>query len=83
MLEVDDPSIHAPDRLRHFRRRARDSGLTVRDRFFLADRFTSYGLPDEAMAIIEWLKRDNVTNASARLYLERLTRINIYPAFPK
>ena len=79
MLEADDVSIHGADRLRYLRARLLDGALTLRERFLLAEEFTSYGLPGEALPVIAGLRQD-VSNASALRYLERLVRVNAYVA---
>lgn len=79
MLDADDVRIHGADRLAYLRGRLREGALTLRERFLLADEFTAYGLPDEALPVIAGLRHD-VDNAGASRFLERLVQVNAYLA---
>ena len=79
MLDADDVRIHGADRLAYLRGRLREGALTLRERFLLADEFTAYGLPDEALPVIAGLRHD-VDNAGALRFLERLVQVNAYLA---
>ena len=79
VLDADNVQIHGADRLDFLRGRLRAGALTLRERLLLADEFTAYGLPDEALPVIAGLRHD-VANASALRFLERLVRVNGYLA---